>query len=236
MNMKKILFSIFVLVLISVEVSSSPFSEEARLFDHFENIHCEEEKARLDNFVNQLRDQQEAIGYIVFYGGLEYGREYGRPGRIRLPRRNEAEARVSRLKPYIVNGWPDLEPKRIIVVNGGYRKTWEAELWVVPNGAKPPVPTPTLKPEQVKFRKGVAREKDRTVHLTNLEGIRETSRTLFRSTLYNSAMNKRARKRLKEAIEKKNLERQKMLKDQSSTSSQTKERRGFTVKPEKKRG
>ena len=49
-------------------------------------------------------------------------------------------------------------------------------------------------------------------------------------------MNKRARKRLKEAIEKKNLERQKMLKEQSSASTQAKERRGFTVKPEKKRG
>ena len=160
LRMKKTLFPIFVLVLVSVEVSSRPFSEEARLFDRFENIYCEDEKARLDNFVNQLRDQQLAIGYIVFYGGLEYGREYGRPGRIRLPRRNEAEARASRLKPYIVNGWPDLDPRRIIVVNGGYRKTWQAELWVVPNGAKPPVPTPTLKPEQVKFRKGVAREKD----------------------------------------------------------------------------
>ena len=56
------------------------------------------------------------------------------------------------------------------------------------------------------------------------------------TTLYNPAMNKRARKRLKETIEKKNLERQKMLKEQSSVSSQTKERRGFTVKPEKKRG
>ena len=56
------------------------------------------------------------------------------------------------------------------------------------------------------------------------------------TALYNPAMNKRARKRLKEAIEKKNLERQQMLKEQSSASSQTKERRGFTVKPEKKRG
>jgi hypothetical protein len=75
-----------------------------------------------------------------------------------------------------------------------------------------------------------------TAHLTILEGIRVTTRTLFRSTLYNPAMNKRARKRLKETIEKKNLERQKILKEQSSASSQTKERRGFTVKPEKKRG
>lgn len=56
------------------------------------------------------------------------------------------------------------------------------------------------------------------------------------ATVYNPAVNKRARKRLKEAIEKKNLERQKILKEQSSASSQTKERRGFTVKPEKKRG
>ena len=56
------------------------------------------------------------------------------------------------------------------------------------------------------------------------------------TTLYNPAVNKRARKKLKETIEKKNLERQKMLKEQSSAYSQTKERRGFTVKPEKKRG
>jgi hypothetical protein len=49
-------------------------------------------------------------------------------------------------------------------------------------------------------------------------------------------MNKRARKRVKEAIEKKNLERQKELKDQNSASSQTKQRPGFTVRPEKKRG
>jgi nitric oxide reductase activation protein len=76
----------------------------------------------------------------------------------------------------------------------------------------------------------------RRTNLSHSEGIRETIRTLLRATLYNPAMNKRARKRLKEAIEKKNLERQKMLKEQSSASSQTKERRGFTVKPEKKRG
>jgi hypothetical protein len=49
-------------------------------------------------------------------------------------------------------------------------------------------------------------------------------------------MNKRARKRVKEAIEKKNLVRQKVLKEQSLASSQTKQRRGYTVKPEKKRG
>ena len=37
----------------------------------------------------------------------------------------------------------------------------------------------------------------------NLEGIHETTRTLLTQTLYNPGKNKRARKRLKEAIEKK---------------------------------
>ena len=41
---------------------------------------------------------------------------------------------------------------------------------------------------------------------------------------------------MKEAIEKKNVEWQKVLKEQSSASSQTKQRRGYTVRPEKKRG
>jgi hypothetical protein len=49
-------------------------------------------------------------------------------------------------------------------------------------------------------------------------------------------MDKEARKRVKEAIEKKNQARQKVPKEQSSASSQTKERRGYTVRPEKKRG
>jgi len=49
-------------------------------------------------------------------------------------------------------------------------------------------------------------------------------------------MDKEAKKRVKEAIEKKNRARQKVPKEQSSTSSQTKERPGYTVRPAKKRG
>jgi hypothetical protein len=50
-------------------------------------------------------------------------------------------------------------------------------------------------------------------------------------------MNKRAKKRLKETIEKENLERAKLRQEQSPTSSKEYlDRRGFTPKPEKKRG
>ena len=50
-------------------------------------------------------------------------------------------------------------------------------------------------------------------------------------------MNKRAKKRLKEAIEKENLERVKARKEQSPLSSKDQQkRRGFLPKPAKKRG
>jgi hypothetical protein len=58
---------------------------------------------------------------------------------------------------------------------------------------------------------------------------------LFSCILF--AMNKRAKKRVKEAIEKENLERAKVRKEQTlSSSKEQPERRGFTAKPEKKRG
>jgi hypothetical protein len=51
-------------------------------------------------------------------------------------------------------------------------------------------------------------------------------------------MNKRAKKRVKETIEKKNLELAKSRKGQTQSSSpkESQERSGFTVKPDKKRG
>jgi len=50
-------------------------------------------------------------------------------------------------------------------------------------------------------------------------------------------MNKRAKKRVKETIEKQNLERAKVRREQTvSSSKEAPERRGYTAKPAKKRG
>lgn len=51
-------------------------------------------------------------------------------------------------------------------------------------------------------------------------------------------MNKRAKKRVKEAIEKENLEKAKIRKEQGVAFSKDSQQRssGFTPKPEKKRG
>ena len=76
-----------------------------------------------------------------------------------LPRRGEAEARVARLKPYLVNS-RGLDPKRIVVINGGYRESWMAELWIVPKGADAPTTTPTVQPQEIRFRKSRIKKRD----------------------------------------------------------------------------
>lgn len=132
---------------------------EARLFDKFGDICCEDEKARLDNFAIQLQNEPEVQGYIIFYGGRRHNYPYCHSSRQRLPRRGEAAARAERLKSYLV-ATRGLDSKRFMVVNGGYRESWEAELWIVPKGANPPTPTPTVRPQEIRFRRGKIKRRD----------------------------------------------------------------------------
>lgn len=52
--------------------------------------------------------------------------------------------------------WPYLTPlgfdwRSINWVNGGFRDVATTELWIVPPGAQPPCPTPTIRPEDVEY-------------------------------------------------------------------------------------
>ena len=68
-------------------------------------------------------------------------------------------------------------------------------------------------------------------------GTGPASPSLCRFPCYNLFMNKRAKKRVKEAIEKENLERAKEREGQNHPSSNDlQKRRGFLPKPAKKRG
>ena len=149
----------FRLILIGSLLSSSLIAGqlpiEPRKFDEFADVCCEDEKARLDNFAIELQGNPNATGYIIFYGGQRYPSCWygGRRHAARRPRFGEAEARAARMKPYLTNT-RGLDPKTIVVLNGGFRKSWMAELWVVPNGAKPPSPTPTLLRKDIRYRNG----------------------------------------------------------------------------------
>lgn len=124
-------------------------------FDEYGQICEEDEKARLDHFSIELRKKPDLVAYVIFYGGRCYSSceiDYPRH-RPHYPRRGEAEQRGGRIKPYLIES-RGVDEKRIFVVNGGFRESWTAELWLVPKGAPPPPVTPTLTARDIKYRTG----------------------------------------------------------------------------------
>jgi hypothetical protein len=115
--------------------------------DQYGNIPFEDEKARLDNFAIELLNDPTSQGYLICYGG-----KVGFAG--------EAWARCKRAKNYIANV-RGIASSRLVTLNGGYKEDLSAELWVVPAGAKPPTPSPTVDPKDVQFIKGGAKGRRR---------------------------------------------------------------------------
>jgi fructose-bisphosphate aldolase class 1 len=119
---------------------------DARKYDEFLNINCEDEMARLDNFAIELQYYTGLDAYVIVYAG-------------RVSRINEAMARAQRIRLYLVKN-RHIEARRVVLVNGGYREESAVELWLLPRGARPPVPTPTLSRKEVRVRKKRARVVD----------------------------------------------------------------------------
>ncbi|MFL6207642.1 MAG: hypothetical protein ACJ74W_02260 [Pyrinomonadaceae bacterium] len=105
-------------------------------FDEYGNIKRNDEKARLDNFANELQAQPGAQGYIIGYGGRR-----GRAG--------EAQTRADRAKDYLVSS-RGIDAGRLVTVDGGYKEEATTELWIVPAGATPPTASPTVDASEVK--------------------------------------------------------------------------------------
>ena len=140
-------------LIVSAQDRAAP--PEPRKIDEFGDICCDSEMARLDNYLNELQRDPNTQAYIFYYGGRLYDScWYGgkRPGK-RRPRRGEAKARVARIAPYLIKQRA-FDPGRIVVLAGGYRESWTAELWIVPAGAKPPALTPTVQEKDIRYRKG----------------------------------------------------------------------------------
>jgi len=128
--------------------------------DEYGQISDEDEMARLDFFSIELKNP-DLVAYVVYYGGrctpsCEFDYPRCRP---HYPRRGEAEKRVARIKPYLINT-RGIDEDRIFVVNGGFRESWTAELWLVPKGAPPPPLTPTTNAKDIQYRTGKVTERE----------------------------------------------------------------------------
>jgi hypothetical protein len=106
--------------------TSIPIMNKPRKFDEYYDIARNDEKARLDNYAIQLQSEPGSQGYVIVY-----------PSRRAKP--NDAQARAQRISDYLVNS-RGIDTRRVVIIMGPPREDWLFELWVVPEGAPPPVP------------------------------------------------------------------------------------------------
>lgn len=144
--MKKILhllsFFVFALPILAQQ-------EEARKIDEFESIQCDDYLARMDAFQNQLKDDPTAKGYILIYEGkiVKYNK-----GKIHFVLPHLGEAKSYERTMIRRMAFRRFDKERIVFVEAGFRENLMVEFWLVPQGAKSPNPTPTLK--KMKYQKG----------------------------------------------------------------------------------
>ena len=113
-----------------------PRENPAREFDTCCNCTFDDQKARLDNLAVELQNDPSTTGYIIAYAG-------------RGSRAGEANRLGARALEYLA-AQRGLDKSRIVVMNGGYREQDCVELWIVPRGAAPPQPRPTVQAGDIK--------------------------------------------------------------------------------------
>lgn len=107
----------------------------ARLIDQFGSLTSNHEKARLDNYAIELNNDPSSMGYVIVYGRTS------RPG--------EAKKRADRIKQYLAY-YRGIDMKRLVSLDHCFLSKLEVRLWIVPRGAKAPVPCATRSPAKTK--------------------------------------------------------------------------------------
>lgn len=105
-------------------------------FDTCCSCSSDDQKARLDNLAVELQSDPTTSTYVFAYGG-------------RTSQAGQADRLLSRARDYLVTH-RGIDASRVILVNGGYREEDCVETWIVPRGATPPQPSPTVQPGDVR--------------------------------------------------------------------------------------
>ncbi|MFL6229506.1 MAG: hypothetical protein ACJ741_12080 [Pyrinomonadaceae bacterium] len=104
-------------------------------FDFYGHISWENEKARLDNFANELQHDPKLVGYIIVYAG-----KHSCVG--------EAQNHARRAMGYLVKT-RHIQQSRLRAIDGGFQEEFGVTLqpWLSSTGEF--APSPTLKPSEV---------------------------------------------------------------------------------------
>jgi hypothetical protein len=108
----------------------------ARKVDEFPSIAYDDDKARFDNFAIEMQSNPDAQGYIIAYSG-------------RTSRAGQSQRLSDRARSYLTQN-RGVDPARLVIVDGGYRDADTYELWIVPQGAQSPQPSPTVSPSEAR--------------------------------------------------------------------------------------
>jgi hypothetical protein len=105
-----------------------PVPVECRKFDEYPSIAYNDEKARLDNYAIELQNDPTATAYVIVYPGVR-----GKP--------SDVQRHTTRIVDYLVNS-RGINGPRIVTLVGPARDVLMVELWLCPQGAKPPASAP----------------------------------------------------------------------------------------------
>jgi len=144
---------LILLVLFALSASLFSQSKEARQVDEFGSNECEDLRSRLDTFLVELQNNPQSTGFVIVYEGKYTQNVHNRKGskqKTYLPVFGEAALRIKSFRQHFVFRGQAGGP--YLFIDGGYREFHTVELWIVPDGAKPPLAKPTL--DTMKYRKG----------------------------------------------------------------------------------
>ncbi len=130
--MKQVLPKLILLILLFVPCVGQ--TTEAIRFDVFNQSYYAEAIARMDAAASTLMKTPNLSIYIIVTGHEKYA---GIPHRY-----------GNRLRNYLVD-YPGMDAKRIVAIGGACQEEQLTEIWLVPDGANPPVPTCNFSSEKI---------------------------------------------------------------------------------------
>jgi hypothetical protein len=144
--------TLFVLIISFVSFARS--QSKAYLIDELENPSCEGYLASMDNVTIQAKKYPASRLIIFVYEGKVDRTVYQKNGkvstRLSLPEHGLGDMRIRSMKKYLGSRGAALE--RFFFFPEHFREKLSVEIWMVPEGASAPEPTPSI--ETMKYRKG----------------------------------------------------------------------------------
>lgn len=131
--------SLFVILSIAVfiQITFAQNKLKANLYDSYNYFGAEDGNREIGMFSDEVKKSPSNTAYIILYGG-------------RINKLGELDAHLKGIGASLF--YHGVEERKTVFVKGGFREKLSIDFWIVPENACPPLPTPTIDFEKVRFR------------------------------------------------------------------------------------